>query len=455
MVQPTAATAEPPPSSARSLNRPAACPKNRPAAIDAPKTPGPSPLTAGSAPSCRSRKSALQLSMPPSTTKAAAPRNPITSKACASRSPGCASACPGASSVAITSPVRAISSATVTRIGSRPTPAPRARPAPTAPTSTPTEYMPCASGISRAPVAVSMRPMFALMPTSTSPEPTPVSVSVTISTGSVVARPGNSVASAKTAQPIATARAPNRRTAGPASRNIEGIDPSETKSMATPNAPFDAPVASCTLGRTAAHAPQKRPSVRNPARVGFLRGIEDVDPDGVARARVAGAAEAEAELLRDADRRPVPRPDVGDEVVGLGARPRIGDRCRHRLRRETPVLPLLGDHPAHLDLVRVDAADPLARVMHLGEAGERFALEHRPGAEAMLGPVRVRLSRLEPRVRLGHERGVDPCVGASERDQAQPGRAQLRHPIRPATRASPNPTARASRPRRSATGARR
>src|SRR3954452_2289516 len=133
--------------------------------------------------------------------------------------------------------------------------------------------MPCANGIRRRPVCVSMWPMFALIPTSTSPEPMPAAVSPRISPGSVVASPGSVVPIAKTPQPIATARAPKRRTAGAASRNIEGIDPTETKSIAMPSAPFVVFVASCTSGSTAAHAPQKRPSARKPASVGLRRGI--------------------------------------------------------------------------------------------------------------------------------------------------------------------------------------
>ena len=69
-VHPTAASTAPHPSSTRSESRAAAWPKNRPSAIEPPKTPGPSPLIAGRACNCRSRKSALQLSIPPSTTNA-------------------------------------------------------------------------------------------------------------------------------------------------------------------------------------------------------------------------------------------------------------------------------------------------------------------------------------------------------------------------------------------------
>src|SRR5947209_12117403 len=118
-----------------------------------------------------------------------------------------------------------------------------------------------------------MWPMFALIPTSTSPEPMPAAVSPTIRAGNVVARPGRVVVIANTPQPIATDRAPKRRTAGAASRNIAGIEPTETKSIATPSAPFVVFVASCTAGSTAAHAPQKSPSARKPASVGLRRGI--------------------------------------------------------------------------------------------------------------------------------------------------------------------------------------
>src|SRR5690242_21594604 len=50
--------------------------------------------------------------------------------------------------------------------------------------------------------------------------------------------------------------------------SIDGIEPSETKSSATPSAPFETPVARCTSGSTDAHAPQKSPSVTNASSVG-------------------------------------------------------------------------------------------------------------------------------------------------------------------------------------------
>jgi len=139
----------------------------------------------------------------------------------------------------------------------------------------PTEYVPCASGCSRWPVPFSMRPTFALIETSTSPEAIPHAQRASTSAGSVVARPGSSVATANAAQPTATARAPKRSIARGAMRNITGIEPTLTNSIATPSAPFDAPVATWTLGSTAAQAPQKSPSARNPASVGPRRGSSE------------------------------------------------------------------------------------------------------------------------------------------------------------------------------------
>src|SRR5882672_7147296 len=425
IAQPAVASSDPPPRSARSDSRPAAWPKKRPNAIDAPKMPGPRPLTAGWALSCRSRKSALQLSMPPSTTNAAAPRNPITSRPRAMRMPFVGSVWTRAVSPITESPVNAMQIAIASRIGSRPTPAPRASPAPTAPTRTPTEYVPCANGIRRAPVSLSIRPTLALIATSTSPVPMPAKVSVRISVGSVVVRPGRVVAIAKTPHPIATARAPNRSTAGAARRNIAGIEPRLTNSIARPSAPLEAPVASCTLGSTAAHAPQKSPSEKKPASVGFRRGssaivAELVDADGVARTSAAWPAQGEAELLRHAQRDHVLRSDVRDDVVDARARPRVGDRRAHRLRREPAPALLLGDHPPGFDLVRLDAADPLARVVHLGEPDEPLAFEHRPRAESVRRPVRFRLRGLPSRFLGRHERRVLLRVGLAQWNQPEP-----------------------------------
>src|SRR5262245_39135786 len=56
-------------------------------------------------------------------------------------------------------------------------------------------------------------------------------------------------------------------------KNIAGTEPTETNRSATPSAPLDSIVASCTLGSTDAHAPQKSPSVVKPKRVADLRGI--------------------------------------------------------------------------------------------------------------------------------------------------------------------------------------
>ena len=95
-----------------------------------------------------------------------------------------------------------------------------------------------------------MRPTFAFIATSRIPEPLPAIVSVTISNGSDVASPGSVVAIAKIPQPIATARAPKRSTAGAASRNIAGIEPTETKSIAIPKRSFRDAGRRCTLGST-------------------------------------------------------------------------------------------------------------------------------------------------------------------------------------------------------------
>src|SRR5579884_1258804 len=118
-----------------------------------------------------------------------------------------------------------------------------------------------------------MRAALALMPTSSAPEAAPVATSASASSGSDEARPGRVVAAAKAAHATATARAPKRSTAGPATSSIAGREPTATKRSATPSPAFDAPVASCTLGSTAAHAPQKRPSATKPASVGRRCGV--------------------------------------------------------------------------------------------------------------------------------------------------------------------------------------
>jgi hypothetical protein len=82
-------------------------------------------------------------------------------------------------------------------------------------------------------------------------------------------------------------------------KNIAGTEPTETKSSATPSAPFESSVASCTLGSTDAHAPQKSPSVVNPASVVDLRGITSQleHEHRLLRAGQAVVSEPEAELL--------------------------------------------------------------------------------------------------------------------------------------------------------------
>src|SRR5581483_4052290 len=269
-AQPAAAALAPAVSSTRSDSRPAAWPRKRPAAIEAPNTPGPRPLTAGSASSCRSRKIALQFSIAPSTTNAAAPINPITSSARSSRARRAVPRIGGSGCRPSTTAVSAISTPTATRIGSRPEPALRASPAVTAPASTPVEYSPCASGISRRSDSRSMRAACALMPTSSTPDAAPVSTSAPASTGSEVARPGRAAAPANAAHAHATARPPKRSTAGPAIRIMAGTEPTATNSSATPSAPFDAPTPRCTSGRTAAQAPQNRPSATKPVSVRAL-----------------------------------------------------------------------------------------------------------------------------------------------------------------------------------------
>src|SRR5581483_491459 len=117
------------------------------------------------------------------------------------------------------------------------------------------------------PSSSSRRAARALMPTSRTPDAAPVATRAAARPGTDVASPGSRIAAANAAAPAATARGPYRSTAGPATTSIAGIEPTLTKSSARPSAPFEAPVARCTLGRTAAHAPQKRPRTTNPAPV--------------------------------------------------------------------------------------------------------------------------------------------------------------------------------------------
>src|SRR5439155_6227221 len=55
-------------------------------------------------------------------------------------------------------------------------------------------------------------------------------------------------------------------------RGVAGTEPTATQRSATPSSAFDAPVARCTLGRSDAQAPQKRPSAPKPA----MTGLDDI-----------------------------------------------------------------------------------------------------------------------------------------------------------------------------------
>src|SRR4051812_36083201 len=249
------------------------------------------------------------------------------------------------------------------------------------------------------------------MPTSTRPDATPVAASAKTSCGNDVARPGSVVATAITAQPTATARAPKRSTARPAMRNIAGIAPSDTKSSATPSAPFDVPVACCTLGRTDAHAPQKRPRTTNPASVGPLRGGRTRRPRRVGLPerppRVPPAA-AGVELRGDAL---ALRPDRVVLLARVAA-------LAHALLERLDVLPLplaaRRDPDVELEILCVVA---------FGRTPERLLEVHVPAREVALGtvpehPDRVRLTRP-----LQHQHSVTlPCLAARPRMNLRPGR---------------------------------
>src|SRR4051812_42423181 len=180
-------------------------------------------------------------------------------------------------------------------------------------------------------------------------------------------------------------------------KNIAGTEPSETKSNATPSAPFERSVASCTLGSTDAHEPQNSPSVTKPASVDDLRGITSQLED---EHRLPGPgqsvfAETEAELLGDAQRRLVLGPDVRDEVVGARAVPRVRDCRAHRLRREPAPAEPPDDPPPRFHFVGRDAGHARPCVVNLGEARERVSVKEPPLAEPVLPPVRGRLRRVE------------------------------------------------------------
>src|SRR4051794_13490460 len=323
-------------------------------------------------------------------TNAAAPSRPIAISARANMSPRVSGALTGPESVDVHNPQSAISPDTTSRIHSRCAPAPRARPAPTAPTSTPTENMPCASGIRRLPLIVSIRAALAFTATSIEPVVAPVTASVRMSHGSEAASPGNVVAAANAKQVSVTARTPKRSTSGPAANSIVGIAASVMKSSASPSVPFERCVALWTLGSTAAQAPQKRPSAANAASVGPLRG--PVGPGVVPPA--------------------APGVEVGDES------PCFGSRCIGLILREATLAdanveqlvvlqlePAVGvDDEVELEILRVEA---------VGAAAERLLEVDVPARERALGAFPEGVDGVGLARALQHERPVTAPAGAA------------------------------------------
>ena len=267
-----------------------------------------------------------------------------------------------------------------------------------------------------------MRAALALIATSSAPEAAPARASVTISTGREVARPGSVAATANAAHVSATARTPKRSTSGPATKSIAGSEPTVTNSIATPSAPFETPVASCTLGSTAAHAPQKSPSARKPASVGLRLGVERsvrhlrrLTPSRISRPRRGRAPRA-----------PTTDPTSAARVELGGDPPALGPGRLDLLHRVAALVDPLVEHVCVLPLPRAVGRHPdveleILRVVALGGAAERLLQVHVPARELALGafpedPDRVRLAGA-----LQHQHAVALPAGASV-----PGMAAVR-----------------------------
>ena len=274
IVQPAGGSNEPPTRRCCASPRRVPCPKKRPAAIAAPNTSCPSPLTAGSAFNAVSRKSALQLSVPPSTTKAAPATSPSTRSPRSSRTRrrGRETTGGGSSSDRSSSAASPISAATATRIASRPTPAPRAarprrrRRAPRwsrgrGPAASPACRCASRSGGVRVDADVEDAG----------------GGSRQDERGRERGHRGWSRAPAsRPRRPRTTARPrrePKRSTAGPARKSIAGSDPTAMKKSATPSVPFVAPVAVWTLGRSRPRRPRTDRGRRIPPA--FREGARD------------------------------------------------------------------------------------------------------------------------------------------------------------------------------------